>query len=73
MQVSSGVIDVLVEDERECVAVAKQYLGYFRARTDRLGPRRPASAASRSCPRDRLRAYDISARDRDAGRRRFGA
>lgn len=58
VQVSSGVIDVLVEDEAECVAVAKKYLGYFQGRT-----------ADWSCadqrllrhvvPENRLRAYDI--------------
>jgi acetyl/propionyl-CoA carboxylase alpha subunit/acetyl-CoA carboxylase carboxyltransferase component len=60
VQVSSGVIDVLVEDEAECVAVAKKYLGYFQGRT-----------ADWSCadqrllrhvvPENRLRAYDIRA------------
>src|SRR5204863_969070 len=33
-QVASGVIDVLVADEAEAVAVAKQYLGYFAGPTD---------------------------------------
>ena len=32
VQVPSGVIDVLVEDEAECVAAAKKYLGYFQGR-----------------------------------------
>jgi acetyl/propionyl-CoA carboxylase alpha subunit/acetyl-CoA carboxylase carboxyltransferase component len=54
----SGVIDVLVEDEEEAVATAKQYLGYFQ------GPLTDWSCADqrllrRSIPENRLRVYDI--------------
>jgi acetyl-CoA carboxylase carboxyltransferase component len=58
VQVPNGVIDVVVADEAEAVAVAKQYLSYFQGR-----------AAEWSCadqrllrsvvPENRLRAYDI--------------
>ena len=67
VQVSSGVIDVLVEDEADCVAVAKKYLGYFQGRLPTV-LRRPASAASRRPgePPARLRHQGS---DRDARRR----
>ncbi len=32
-QIANGVVDIAVEDEAEAVAVAKQYLSYFRHRT----------------------------------------
>ncbi len=60
VQEPNGVIDVLVEDEAEAVAVAKQYLSYFQ------GP-----VADWTCedqrrlrplvPENRLRAYDVRA------------
>ena len=58
VQVANGVIDVLVRDEAEAVAVAKQYLSYFQG-----------SIAEWSCadqrrlrhivPENRLRGYDM--------------
>ncbi|THD77143.1 MAG: carbamoyl-phosphate synthase large subunit [Phenylobacterium sp.] len=55
---ANGTIDVLVEDEEEAVAVAKQYLGYFQ------GPLSEWSCADqrllrRAIPENRLRVYDI--------------
>jgi acetyl-CoA carboxylase carboxyltransferase component len=58
VQRANGVIDIVVEDEAEGVAVAKQYLSYFQGRT-----------ADWACadqellrdviPADRLRSYDV--------------
>jgi acetyl-CoA carboxylase carboxyltransferase component len=55
---ANGTIDVLVEDEAEAVAVAKQYLSYFQ------GPLADWSCADqrrlrRAIPENRLRVYDI--------------
>ena len=49
VQSRSGVIDVLVEDEAEAVAVARRYLSIFQGRLDALAgarQRRPARAAA---------------------------
>ncbi|HEK3477747.1 acetyl-CoA carboxylase family protein [Pseudomonas aeruginosa] len=58
VQGPNGVIDVLVEDEAEAVAVARRYLGYFQ------GPLPDWSCADQRelrhlVPENRLRAYDI--------------
>ncbi|WP_296271854.1 carboxyl transferase domain-containing protein [Pseudomonas sp. UBA6323] len=58
VQGPNGVIDVLVEDEAEAVAVAKQYLGYFQ------GPLSDwqcsdARELRHVIPENRLRVYDI--------------
>jgi acetyl-CoA carboxylase carboxyltransferase component/biotin carboxyl carrier protein len=55
---ANGTIDILVEDEAEAVAVAKQYLGYFQ------GPLVDWTCADqrllrRAIPENRLRVYDI--------------
>ncbi|WP_394764210.1 carboxyl transferase domain-containing protein [Phenylobacterium sp.] len=55
---ANGTIDILVEDEAEAVAVAKQYLSYFQ------GPLAAWRCADqrllrRSIPENRLRVYDI--------------
>lgn len=60
VQVPNGVVDLLVADEAEAVAAAKQYLAYFQ------GPVAGWSAADqealrRAIPENRLRAYDIRA------------
>jgi acetyl-CoA carboxylase carboxyltransferase component len=58
VQGSNGVVDVVVVDEAEAVAVAKQYLGYFQGRTEAWTA--PDQSALRDVvPLDRLRAYDI--------------
>ena len=49
VHVASGVIDVLVEDEAEAIAVARKYLGYFGG-AGRAGRRRPtARRCATSC------------------------
>ncbi|MEN5090906.1 carboxyl transferase domain-containing protein [Pseudomonas protegens] len=58
VQGPNGVIDVLVKDEAEAVAVAKQYLGYFQ------GPLKDWHCAGQRelrqlIPENRLRVYDI--------------
>ena len=60
VQSRSGVIDVLVEDEAEAVAVAKRYLSIFQGR---LGAwQEPDSAALRELlPANRLRVYPVRA------------
>ena len=55
---ANGTIDILVEDEAEAVAVAKQYLSYFQ------GPLADWTCADqrllrRAIPENRLRVYDI--------------
>jgi acetyl-CoA carboxylase carboxyltransferase component len=58
VQWRNGVVDVRVEDEREAVRVAKQYLAYFQ------GPRERWECADqrllrRAIPENRLRIYDV--------------
>jgi acetyl-CoA carboxylase carboxyltransferase component/biotin carboxyl carrier protein len=55
---ANGTIDVLVEDEEEAVAVARQYLSYFQ------GPLADWTCADqrllrRAIPENRLRVYDV--------------
>ena len=60
VQSRSGVIDVLVADEAEGVAVARRYLAYFQGRTD--APDEGDGAALRELmPENRLRSYDVRA------------
>lgn len=58
VQGPNGVIDVLVEDEAEAVAVAKRYLAYFQGT---LGDWRCADQRElrHAIPENRLRVYDI--------------
>ena len=58
VQAANGVIDVLVADEAEAVAVAKRYLGYFQGRVE---ARPPADAAllREALPAQRTRSYDM--------------
>lgn len=60
VQVPNGVIDILVEDEVEAVAVAKRYLSYFQ------GPLASWESADQrllrhALPQDRAHSYDIRA------------
>ena len=58
VQRANGVVDVVVADEAEAVAVAKQYLSYFQGPLDTWSA--PDQQALRhAVPADRLRAYDI--------------
>lgn len=60
VQGSNGVVDVVVADEVEAVAVAKQYLSYFQGSVDSW--KEPDPTALRDVvPVDRLRAYEIRA------------
>lgn len=58
VQGSNGVVDVVVDDEAEAVAIAQRYLGYFQ------GPRGDWSAPDQRrlrhvVPESRVRAYDV--------------
>jgi acetyl-CoA carboxylase carboxyltransferase component len=58
VQFGNGVVDVRVEDEREAVRVAKQYLSYFQgplARWECVDQR----LLRRAIPENRLRIYDV--------------
>ena len=60
VQRANGVVDVVVADEAEAVATAKQYVGYFQGRTTEWAA--PDQERLRDVvPVDRLRAYDIRA------------
>ncbi|MFC5063310.1 carboxyl transferase domain-containing protein [Actinomycetospora atypica] len=56
VQVPNGVIDVLVPDEAEAVAVAKRYLALDRASS---GTRPDQRALRHVVPENRLRVYDV--------------
>ena len=59
-QTTNGVIDILVEDEREATEAARQYLSYFQgATTDWRAP--DQRLLRRAIPENRLRVYDIRA------------
>ncbi len=58
VQRANGVVDVVVADETEAVAVAKRCLGYFQGRT-RAWTAPDQTALRDVVPLDRLRAYDI--------------
>jgi acetyl-CoA carboxylase carboxyltransferase component len=58
VQVPNGVVDVAVADEREAVAVAKQYLGYFQGPTTSWTEPNPDLART-VIPENRLRVYDV--------------
>ncbi|WP_435202560.1 carboxyl transferase domain-containing protein [Janibacter sp. GS2] len=58
VQGGNGVVDVVVEDEAEAVAVARQYLGYFQGRHEQW------SCADQRLlrhvvPENRVRSYDV--------------
>ena len=58
MQASNGVIDVLVADEAEAVAVSKRLLSYFQGATD-PGPAPDQARLRDLVPERRRRAYDV--------------
>ncbi|MBX3595033.1 carboxyl transferase domain-containing protein [Sphingomonas sp.] len=60
VQTTSGVIDILVADEAEAVAVARRYLSYFQGPVDtfEMADQRRLRFV---VPENRLRAYDIRA------------
>jgi acetyl-CoA carboxylase carboxyltransferase component len=59
VQSRSGVIDVLVDDESEGVAVARRYLGFFRGRIAVVDDARDPAALRDLLPANRQRAYDM--------------
>ena len=59
-QSASGVIDVLVQDEAEAVAVARQYLGYFQGALSRWDCA-DQRLLRHAIPENRLRVYDVRA------------
>jgi len=58
VQAPNGVIDILVENEAEGVAVAKKYLGYFQGRTSDWSVA-DQRLLRHAVPENRLRAYDV--------------
>ena len=58
VQTKNGVIDILVKDEREAVAVAKKYLGYFQGRALEWACA-DQSTLRDALPERRRRAYKI--------------
>jgi acetyl-CoA carboxylase carboxyltransferase component len=63
LQSANGVIDILVEDEAEATAVAKQYLSYFQGPTGGGGAgaweAHDQRLLRRVIPENRLRTYDV--------------
>jgi acetyl-CoA carboxylase carboxyltransferase component len=60
VQVPNGVVDIAVPDEATAVAVARQYLGYFRGHEHGWVAPDP-EAARAAVPEQRLRVYDVHA------------
>lgn len=60
VQFANGVIDVLVENEKEGVAAAKHYLSFFQGRVKEWTAPNPM-ALRQVVPENRLRAYDTRA------------
>lgn len=60
VQSRNGVIDILVKDEVEAVAAAKQYLSYFQGATGDWQCADPR-ALRHAVPENRLRVYDVRA------------
>ena len=60
MQSASGVIDVLVDDEAQAVAVARQYLSYFQGATS-AWQATDALLLRDVLPENRARSYDMRA------------
>ena len=58
VQRANGVVDIVVADEAEGVAVAKQYLSYFQGRIDDWACADQALLRD-VVPADRLRSYDV--------------
>src|SRR5690606_37370913 len=58
MQAPNGVVDVVVEDETEAVAVAKKYLAFFQGRLSSWSCA-DQRALRHVVPENRLRAYDV--------------
>ena len=61
VQSRSGVIDVLVEDEAEAVAVGRRYLSIFQGRLDAMAGARQRRLCADLLPANRLRVYPVRA------------
>lgn len=57
-QVASGVVDIVVDDEAEAVAVAKRYLSYFQGKLS-LWEAPDQRRLRHVVPENRLRVYDV--------------
>lgn len=60
VQSRNGVIDILVENEAEATAAARQYLSYFQGRTAKWEAG-DARLLRQAVPENRLRVYDVRA------------
>lgn len=60
VQSRNGVIDILVDDEAEATAAARQYLSYFQGRTSQWEAE-DARLLRQAVPENRLRVYDVRA------------
>ena len=60
VHVAGGVIDLLVENETEAVAAAKQYLGYFQGTLEKWKAD-DQRKLRHTIPENRLRVYDVRA------------
>jgi acetyl-CoA carboxylase carboxyltransferase component len=60
VQVPNGVVDIAVEDEREAMAVARQYISYFQGATTDWTCE-DQRKLRHAVPENRLRAYDMRA------------
>ncbi len=58
VQAANGVIDVMVDDEAQAVAVARQYLAYFQGAVTPVASADP-KALRHLVPENRLRVYDV--------------
>lgn len=61
VQRANGVVDIVVADEAEAVAAAKQYLAYFTERTQSTWGCADQRELRHLIPADRKRAYDVHA------------
>ena len=61
VQVANGVVDVLVEDEAEAVAVARQYLSYFAGSQEQGWTCADQAGLRDLVPENRRRVYDVRA------------
>ena len=58
-QVPNGVVDILVQDEKEAVDVAKKYLSYFQGSIDDWEESVDQRALRHVVPENRVRLYDM--------------
>lgn len=61
VQHANGVIDLLVENEKEAVEAARHYLGFFTQRAHSSWSAPPEQGLRNAVPQNRMRAYDSRA------------